>query len=180
MSFNQIEFFIVHDFRCLLIIYISLIFIETPMKQKKDVLIALINNKEDFRIAHRERWYRIPVQSAPRIVIEKRLRYLAFYQTKIFGDDAFKVQWYGEVKNISQVKRKELFPDLVSDPKAEKEYYKIEFGKLRRLPEPIVSRRHRRVLFIITTLSRLESAKELKDVSKRSAFEKKIESSTQI
>jgi hypothetical protein len=148
------------------------------MKQKKDVLIALINNKKDFSIAHEEHWYRIPVQSAPRIVVEKRLRYLAFYQTKVFGDDAFKVQWYGQVKNISVVKRKDLFPGLESDLKAEKEYYKIEFGELRRLPQPIVSPRHRRILFITTTLSRFESAKELKDVLKESSIEKKTESST--
>ena len=139
-------------------------------KEKKDVLIALINNKEDFKIAHGERWYRIPAQSAPRIIRDKKLKYIAFYQTKIFGENAFKIEWYGKVKNISVVKRKVLFPNLVSDPKAEKEYHKIEFSKLRRLPQPIISRRHRRVLFITTTYKRFESAKELNDVFKESAI----------
>lgn len=143
-------------------------------KEKKDVLIALINNKEDFRIAHKERWYRIPVESAPRIVRDKKLKHIAFYQTKIFGENAFKIEWYGEVKNISVVKRKELFPNLGSDPKAEKEYYKIEFSKLRRLPQPIISRCHRRVLFIITTFKRFESAKELNDVFRENAIEEKL------
>jgi hypothetical protein len=136
------------------------------MKQKKDLLIALLNNKDDYRIAHQEQWYRIPVEYAPLIVKEKNLHYIAFYQTRIFGYNAFKIQWYGEVKNISVVKRKKLFPGLESDPKAEKEYYKIEFGKLRKLPQPIFSPRHRRVLFITTTFNQLELAKELNDLKK--------------
>ncbi|KRT66815.1 MAG: hypothetical protein XU11_C0004G0067 [Candidatus Dadabacteria bacterium CSP1-2] len=143
-------------------------------KEKKDVLIALINNKEDFRIAHEERWYRIPVQSAPLIVRDKKLKYIAFYQTKIFGENAFKIEWYGKVKNISVVKRKVLFPNLMDDPKAENEYYKIEFNKLIKLPSPIISRRHRRVLSITTTFKRFESAKELNDVFKESAIEEKL------
>lgn len=140
-------------------------------KEKKDVLIALINNKEDFRIAHEEQWYRIPIQSAPLIVRDKKLKYIAFYQTKIFGEDAFKIEWYGKVKNISVVKRKELFPNLEYDPKAENEYYKIEFDELQKLPQPIISRLHRRVLFITTTFKQFESAKELNDVFKESAIE---------
>ena len=139
-------------------------------KDKKDVLIALINNKEDFRIAHGERWYRIPVQSAPLIVRDKKLKYIAFYQTKIFGENAFKIEWYGKVKNISVVQRKVLFPNLMDVPKAENEYYKIEFNKLIKLPSPIISRRDRRVLFITTTYKRFKSAKELNDVFKESAI----------
>ncbi|MGH7802177.1 MAG: hypothetical protein ACREOW_16385 [Thermodesulfobacteriota bacterium] len=140
-------------------------------KEKKDVLIALINNKEDFRIAHKERWYRIPVQSAPLIVRDKKLKYIAFYQTKIFGEDAFKIEWYGKVRAISVVRRKELCPNFEHDSKAENEYYKIEFDELQKLSQPIISRRHRRVLFITTTFKRFESAKELNDVFKESAIE---------
>ena len=139
-------------------------------KEKKDILIALINNKEDFRIAHEERWYRIPVQSAPLIVRDKKLKYIGFYQTKIFGENAFKIEWYGKVKNISVVKRKVLFPNLMDVPKAENEYYKIEFNKLIKLPSPIISRRDRRVLFITTTFKGFKSAKELNDVFKESAI----------
>ena len=57
-------------------------------------------------------------------------------------------------KNISVVKRKVLSPNLMDDAKAENEYYKIEFNKLIKLPSPIISRRHRRVLFITTTFKR--------------------------
>src|SRR3972149_1587657 len=143
-------------------------------KEKKDVLIALMNNKEDFKIAHEESWYRIPVQSAPRIVRDKKLKYIAFYQTKIFGENAFKIEWHGEVKNISVVKRKKLFPNLEHDPKAENDYYKIEFDELQKLPSPIISRRHRRVPFITTTFKQFKSGKELNDVFKESAIEEKL------
>jgi len=138
---------------------------------KKDVLIALMNNRSDFRIAQENRWYRIPVKSAPENVRDRSLRYLAFYHTKIFGDQAFSVRWYGEVHRVTVVQRRELFPNLEGDPKAEREYYKIEFRELRLLPEPIISRRLRRILFISTTFVRFQQAKEINDVFHESPIE---------
>lgn len=138
---------------------------------KKDVLIALMNNRSDFRIAQEDRWYRIPVKSAPENVRDGSLRYLAFYQTKIFDDQAFSVRWYGEVRRITVARRRELFPGLRGDPKAEREYYKIEFCELRPLPEPIISRRLRRILFISTTLMRFQQAREINDVFHESPLE---------
>ena len=138
---------------------------------KKDVLIALMNNKRDFRIAQEDRWYRIPVKSAPEIVRDGSIRFLAFYHTKVFGDQAFAVRWYGEVNRITVARRRELLPDLQNDPKADHEYYKIEFHELRPLPEPIVSRRWRRILFISTTFLRFREAKEINDVFHESPLE---------
>jgi very-short-patch-repair endonuclease len=141
---------------------------------KKDVLIALMNNKKDFAIAQEQGWYRIPVKSAPQIVRDDNLKNLAFYQTKIFGEEAFSIRWFGEVKRMTIVQRKELFPDLQTDPKADNEYYKIEFDKLQQLSEPIVSHRLRRILFISTTLSRFQNAKEINDVFYESPIEETI------
>ena len=138
---------------------------------KKDVLIALMNNRGDFRIAQEDRWYRIPVKSAPENVRDRSVRYLAFYHTKIFDDQAFSVRWYGEVHRVTVVRRRELFPDLLGDPKAEHEYFKIEFHDLRPLPDPIISRRLRRVLFISTTFVRFQQAKEINDVFHESPIE---------
>lgn len=140
-------------------------------KPKKDVLIALMNNRRDFEIAQDKRWYRIPVKSAPENVRNGTIRYLAFYHTKIFDQAAFSVRWYGEVQRVSIVRRKELFPDLPSDPKADNEYYKIEFHNLCLLPAPIFSRRLRRILFISTTLIRFQQAKEINDVFHESPIE---------
>lgn len=48
------------------------------------VLIAIMNNPRDLAIARKEGWYRIPVRSAPAIM---EFGWLAFYQTKIFGEE---------------------------------------------------------------------------------------------
>ena len=143
-------------------------------KPTKDLLITIMNNKSDFIIAQNEQWYRIPVESAPVMVRDNSITHIAFYQTKIFKEDAFKIQWHGAVKKISIVKRKELFPESQLDPKAEKEYYKIKFGKLKKLPQPVFSRRHRRILFITTTMERFEAAIELNDVFKETPIEEKF------
>lgn len=138
---------------------------------KKDVLIALMNNRRDLSLAREKCWYRIPVKSAPENVRNGTIRCLAFYQTKIFGEEAFSIRWYGEVRSISVVRRRELFPDLQGDPKADNEYYKIEFHQLSLLSEPIVSHRLRRLLFISTTLARFQRAKEINDVFYESPIE---------
>ena len=140
-------------------------------RAKKDILIALMNNRRDFGIAREQRWYRIPTKSAPENVRDGTIRYLAFYHTKIFDTEAFSVRWYGQVHRITIAQRKELFPDLQGEPKANNEYYKIEFGELRLLSEPIVSRRLRRILFISTTMMRFRHAKEINDVFHESPIE---------
>ncbi len=58
------------------------------------VLVAIMNNQSDFARLRDELWYRIPVESAP-----KRWppRWLAFYQTKVFGSEAYAVRYYGRV-----------------------------------------------------------------------------------
>ena len=60
--------------------------------KKRDFLVALMNNKSDFRIAKEQNWYRIPCSTkmVPKSVANKTLKYIAFYQTKIFNKDA----WY--------------------------------------------------------------------------------------
>ena len=148
------------------------------MKQKikRDFLVALMNNKRDFRIAHELHWYRIPVKTrqVPKSVIDQTLKYIAFYQTKEFGQDAYCIRWYSEVNNISIVKRKELLPEIPNDPKADEEYYKIQFGELLARSEPIISRRWRRILFIPTTFWHFQQAKEINEVFYESPLEEKF------
>jgi len=148
------------------------------MKQrvKRDFLIALMNNKRDFGIAQEQRWYRIPVKTkqVPKSVINKSLRHIAFYHTKEFGQDAYCIRWYSEVKNISVVKRKELLPEIPNDPKANDEYYKIQFDELRSRTVPIISHRPRRILFIPTTLWHFQRAKEINEVFYESQLEEEF------
>jgi hypothetical protein len=49
---------------------------------ESNLLVALMNNKVDFEIAQTQNWYRIPVDKAPQIVREEKVRYLSFYHTK--------------------------------------------------------------------------------------------------
>jgi very-short-patch-repair endonuclease len=130
-------------------------------KIRNDVLVAIMNSKSDFIIAQNYNWYRIPVKSAPLIVKNREIRFIAFYHTSKFEEEKFTIKWFAKVKQIIVVKRKELLPDIKYDLKAENEYYKIEFEPLCELPKEIISTRHRRLLFISTTIEKLLSAREI-------------------
>ena len=54
------------------------------MKTIETVLVTIMNNKDDWRILNDEKWYRIPVASAPPIIRNKNAKYLAFYHTTKF------------------------------------------------------------------------------------------------
>lgn len=128
---------------------------------KNTVLVALMNSKVDFEIAKNERWYRIPVKSAPPIVRNGKPQLIAFYQTKIFDYEKYQINYYGIVDKITIVKRKELFPSETPNPKSEQEYYKIEFLPLIKLENPIISKRGRLLVFLPTTKEKFFKAKEL-------------------
>ena len=81
------------------------------MTERGELLIAILNEPRHFHIVREHGWYRIPVASA-----DKRLkdrwppRWLAFYQTKVFGDEAFAINYYARVRDIRRVTRRDLFP----------------------------------------------------------------------
>jgi len=134
-------------------------------------LVAIMNNKADFARAAQEHWYRIPVRTAP-----KRMDFghLAFYQTKIFGEEKWAVNYFAAVKDINIVKRFELLPQERDHPRAQEEYYRVGISNLERLPHPIPSRRWRRIVFIPTTLEKLLHAQEINDLWHESPLEDKL------
>ena len=117
-----------------------------------EVLVAIMNNPLDFAVARDQHWYRIPVSSAEKW-LKRRWppRWLAFYQTKVFKNEAFAINYYSRVLDIRQVFRWQLFPDQPRDDKAMQRYHQLLLGPLHRLPQPIRSRRLRRIVFIPTT-----------------------------
>src|SRR6266571_8437978 len=127
-------------------------------KITNNTLIALMNSRLDFEIAKSQYWYRIPtdIKSVPQIIRNSKVKFIAFYHTAVFAREKFTIRYYAIVRKISIVKRKELLPDPQYKPsereeyfkKAEKLYYKIEFEPLQKLQQPIISIRHRRLLFI--------------------------------
>ncbi len=145
------------------------------MTTKFEVLVALLNYKRDFSILREEHWYRIPTDS-----VESRLKkrwppqWLAFYQTKEFGNEAYAVNYFSEVEHIKKAKRRQLFPKEPRNEQSEKEYFKISIGELQRLSKPILSRRFRRIIFISTTLEKLVAAEEINDLFDESTLEDKM------
>lgn len=143
-------------------------------KSKNNVLVALMNSPADFRIAQEHLWYRIPVQYAPPIIREGNAKLISFYHTSEFQKEKYTIQWFGEIKKISIAKRQELFPKETLNSKSNKEYYKVEFTKLKQLPIPIIGLRPRRVLFIPTTEQKFFSAKEINFLFNSSSLEDKF------
>ena len=131
-----------------------------PDHEPDTVLVALMNNPADFRLLKEKGWYRIPVgRHAPRIVRDGSVQQIAFYQTKAFKNDPFTIRWYGEVSNIREVTRLELFPDTPSNhKKINRRYYQLFVRNLRPLEKPIRSHRPRRLLFIPTSAKKFYGA----------------------
>src|SRR5437763_1313125 len=119
------------------------------MDASQRVLVAIMNNRADFKIARDRHWYRIPVDKAHKWVGDAwPPSWLAFYQTKVFGDEAYKVSYYCKVLAFRQVYRWELFPEAPRDAKYTRRYYQLFLGGLQQRPQPILSRRWRRIAFI--------------------------------
>jgi hypothetical protein len=135
------------------------------MTRSFDTLVVTINNKQDMQIACEQHWYRIPIES-----VEKYLKanwspqWLAFYQTRVFENAAFAIHTYAKVLKIQTVDRAALFPDEPNNPKSQNRYYKLHLSPLEPLPQPIVNSTKRRFTFIPTTLTRLKSAIEIRDL----------------
>ena len=137
-----------------------------------EVLVAIMNNHRDLEIARTQGWYRIPIKSANRYIRDiERLRYLAFYQTRVFERDAFAVNYYAEIERISTARRIELLPDEAGHQNAKTLYYRLEISPLQRLSQPISSKRPRRITFIKTTLAKFSMAQEINDLYHTSPIE---------
>lgn len=140
-----------------------------------EVLVAIMNNLRDFSIANEQNWYRIPVSSA-----EKWLKHrwppcwLAFYQTKIFGKEAYAIRYDAKVLVIKKVYRSQLFPNEAVNAKTPKRYYQICTEPLKKLPQPILSRRFRRIVFIPTIFEKFVNAVEINDLFDESPLEDRL------
>lgn len=133
-----------------------------------EALVAVMNNKADFAILQEHLWYRIPVASAPKRWPPK---YLALYQTKIFENEGYAVNYYGAVRDVQVVERKELFPNEIASAKAGRKYYRVRLESLEKLVTPIQSKRLRRIVFIPTTWQKLIRANEINDLFDESPLE---------
>jgi very-short-patch-repair endonuclease len=134
-----------------------------------------MNDKRDFAIARDDNWYRIPVTSAKKWLKNRwPPQWIAFYQTKVFGDEAYSIRYYARVIDIKKVPRQLLFPDEPEGKKTDKIYYKLILNPLEKLPKPILSRRWRRIVFIPTTWQKFVEAVEINDLYDESPLEDRL------
>ena len=79
---------------------------------RDEALVAIVNDPRDLALAREQGWYRIPVSSAERWLKGRwPPRWLAFYQTKVFGEEAYGVHYYAPVLGIDKAFRWQLLPE---------------------------------------------------------------------
>jgi hypothetical protein len=134
-----------------------------------EMLLAIFKYKYSLTNLQEVGWYHIPVDRAPRSFLTAQ--WLCFYQGKIFGDEAYRIQYYGEIADYEVVPYRELFPNRLESVKSDWLYYKVRLKELKRLPLPIPSFRPRRLSFVPTTLEKFESATQINDLFNDSPLE---------
>lgn len=140
---------------------------------KHPALVGIVPRKNLWTIIQKERWYHIPVESAPKNAIFAE--YLGFYFPSVFGEKMqYKVIFYAQVKKVDTVKRIELLPEEKYHKRANKEYLQFHLGKINELPKPIPSNRWRRIIHIPTSCEKLFTAKEINDLYDTSPLEEKM------
>ncbi len=145
------------------------------MSQRGEALVAILNNPKDFVLAHNQHWYRIPIEKQKRWITRSwPPTWLAFYQTKIFEEEAYSVRYYARVIETRQKHRWELFPEQPQDDRGQRLYHQLILEPIQQLPQPIISRRQRRIVFIQTTWQKLINALEINDLYDDSPLENRL------
>lgn len=125
------------------------------------VLVVIMNNQQDWRLVRDQGWYRIPVARAPQ---QLAADWLAFYHTKAFAEEKWSIRHYAAVQRIRLTTRCALLPEQANHPRAQDPYYKIELGPLLKLAHPVLSASLRRITFIPTTLARLQTVSDVREL----------------
>lgn len=142
-------------------------------KLDKPALVGIVPRKNLWPIIQKQRWYHIPVNSAPRNALQ--IEHMSFYFPSVFGKKfEHQVNYYAPVIKIDTVKRSQLFPDETEHHRKDSDYYQFHLGDIKELPHPIPSRRWRRIVHIPTTLHKLFTAREINDLYHTSPLEEKM------
>ena len=136
-------------------------------------LIGIIPRKKLWETIQEEKWYHIPVGSAPHNI--SSIKYLAFYFPECFPKEyQEQIKYYAKVLKIDTKKRIQLFPKETEHENADKDYFKLYLGKIRELPEPIPNKKQRMIIHIPTSKQKLFTAKEVNDLWDTSPLEEKM------
>src|SRR5437868_1559859 len=108
---------------CLYFLYIgNLIMRDRPGKSglctgSEQLLVAILNHPRDLAIAREAHWYRIPAARVEKWLARRwPPQWLAFYQTKVFGSEAFRINYYARVLEVRRAMRVQLFPNEPRGP----------------------------------------------------------------
>ena len=136
------------------------------------ILVAILPNQRDFDIARLFGWYRIPLKSAPKVI---SVDYLAFYQTKTFGEgQRWQIAYVAEILGHELVRRRDLIRDEPDHPRSEEEYFKIQIGPLQRLETAVPAGDWKRITFFYTTGEQFKIAKTINDLVVKSQEEREV------
>lgn len=125
------------------------------------VLVCLMPTPRDMEIARLLGWYRIPLRTAPKVVV---VDYLAFYQPGSFAERSGRIEFVAPVRGHELATRAELLKEEADHPRATEEYFKLQLGPLERLSKPILADKWRRVTFLYTTGEYLLKAETINDL----------------
>ena len=134
----------------------------TTLPETALILVAILPSQRDFDIARLFGWYRIPLKSAPKVI---SVDYLAFYQTKAFGEaERWQISYVAEILGHELTRRRELIRDEPNHPRAHEEYFKIQIGPIQRLENPIPAGDWKRITFFYTTGEQFQKAKTINEL----------------
>ena len=74
------------------------------------------------------------------------------------------ITFYASTRRYRLLTRRELLPDEADHPHAEDYYFRIDIGPLQRLEQPVPAANMRRITFIHTTLHRLLTAADVREL----------------
>lgn len=136
------------------------------------VLIGTVKNKKQFEVNFEEKFYHIPEAVLPKDMLP--VEYVALYlPAGTFGDEDGCIRWYGKVKDIKCIKRKEI--GSIPARNGEMMYYRFDIEEWKKLDTPIIRECGGIYVKAFTSLEKLLSARKLADiVNTEKAVAKKI------
>jgi len=141
--------------------------------RKHPALVGIVPRKNLWNVIKEQRWYHIPVESAPKNA--RFAEYLGFYFPKVFGEEMrYKVNFYAKVKKVDTVKRIELFPEEKNHLRVNKDYFQFHLKTIKEMPKPIPSLRWRKIVHVPTSCEKLFIAEEINDLYDTSPLEEKM------
>ena len=144
----------------------------TTLPETALILVAILPSQRDFDIARLFGWYRIPLKSAPKVI---SVDYLAFYQTKAFGEaERWQISYIAEILGHELTRRRDLIRDEPNHPRAHEEYFKIQVGPIQKLENSIPAGDWKRITFFYTTGEQFQTARTINDLVIKAQDEREV------